>query len=567
MSVDNGRQGTQYRLREDGYIFSDEYLTEGNEDVAKEYLWPIPVFQRHREDTEAKIGYSDETIKPGDILEYCGGHYEEYLLVVAILPVPAQYSQYLEIKDSDRILCYSSNSESYRLFTGGGFINKPGNRVDHPSGEYVIHRCASNLVESSTDCPADVTYPPRPIIGKPSERTKKKYPHQHPPNTDISPSMAIQGDTKPLKEFTNEIECGNALEVLRTIPSDSVHGFVTSPPYYKARDYHVSDQLGQEESVNEYLESLLNVVNQLMRVTRDDGVGGLVVDDVYRDGALLGIPHKLHQEIVKQDYSVIHHSPWTKPNAKPEAVNNRYTHTHEHILIIAHEGGKHYFNKQEAKSPEDVFNVKVGNSGANHDAVFPVELPMELIRTTIPKKVCPECGVPLKEKYEVTDIRDLPTGRKQAKRALELAKKHDLKDEQLRAIRSVGLGGIGQAKRTQSGSGNNRDDIEQLAAEAREALGSYAREFTSPRKQKTGYEIKCDCDIDESDAEPGIVLDPFLGSGTTAIAAKRLRRRWIGIELNEEYITEAQSRIGVDVENPEQLTDSGQNTLSEFVAD
>lgn len=557
----------QYRLREDGFLFSDDYLTSGNRETAENYLWPIPVMERHREDMEATIGYSDETIKPGDILEYCGKHYEEYLLVVAILPKPAQYSDPQTLEDSDRILTYSSNAESYRLFTGGGFINKPGNKVEHPTGEYVIHDNAAPLVSPTPHTPADVTYPPRPQLDgeeEPSERIKDAFPNGNPSSPAIQPRRAISRDPKPLEEFTNSITEGDATEILPTIPTNTVHGWITSPPYHQLRDYSEEDQLGLEDSVEEYLENLLTVVNQLMRVTRHDGLGALIVDDVYQNGSLEGIPQRVHREIVKQGYEIVHHSPWSKPNGKPEAVQNRYNHTHEHILIIAHDGANHYFNRQAAEDPSDVFEVAVGNSGVDHDAVFPVELPKQLIQTTIPEKVCAECGAPFEEVYEVVDIRDLDTDRPQAKRALELAERHDLSDEHLEAIRSVGLGHTGQAKRTQDGTGKNRDGVEQLAAEAEDVLGSYAREFTSPNKRATGFEPSCDCEDGEPDAEPGIVVDPFLGSGTTAVAAKQLRRRWIGIELNDDYIATAQSRIGVDVDEPEKLTDEEQGTLASF---
>jgi DNA modification methylase len=566
-SANNTPTSIQYRLREDGFLFSDEYLTSGNRETAENYLWPIPVLERHREDMEAAVGYSNETIEPGDILEYCGKDREEFLLVIAILPKPAQYSDPHSLEDSDRILTYSSNAESYRLFTGGGFINRPGNKVKHPTGEYVIHDNAASLVSPTPYTPADVTYPPRPHTGKDGEadeRIKETFPNGNPSTPDIKPRRAISKDPKPLTEFTNSITEGDATEVLPTIPTSSVHGWITSPPYHQLRDYSEGDQLGLEDSVEEYLENLLTVVNQLMRVTRHDGLGALVVDDVYRGGSLEGIPQRLHREIVKQGYEIVHHSPWSKPNGKPEAVQNRYNHTHEHILIIAHDGANHYFNRQAAKDPSDVFEIAVGNSGVDHDAVFPVELPKQLIQTTIPEKVCPECGAPFKEVYEVVDIRDLDTDRPQAKRALELAERHDLSDEHLEAIRSVGLGHTGQAKRTQDGTGKNRDDIEQLAAEAEDVLGSYAREFTSPNKQATGFKPSCECQSDESEAEPGIVIDPFLGSGTTAEAAKQLRRRWIGIELNSDYIATAQSRIGVDVNEPEKLTDENQGTLASF---
>ncbi|MFD1570409.1 MULTISPECIES: DNA-methyltransferase [Haloferacaceae] len=568
MSTRSPSRDVQYTLRDDGFLFSEAYLTGGNRETAENYLWPVPVFQRLREDTAATIGHSGDVIRPGDILEYCGGDYEEYLLVVAILPTPAKFRPGLEIANSDRILCYSSNSESYRLFLGGAFINLSGNRLDHETGEYVLHEDAAPLIEPSTNIPADVTHPPCPEIlpddGNPSAYAKENYPHTHPPERAIRLTTATAGETKPIGEFTNEIHHGDACEVLATIPTSSVHAWITSPPYYSLRDYDVDGQIGREGSVTEYLESIMAVVNQLMRVTRNDGLGALVVDDAYQGGSVKGIPHRLHQEITKQGFEIVHHAPWTKPNGKPDAATNRYSHRHEHILIIAHDGGDHYFHKQASADPTDVFDFAVGTSDADHDAIYPIGLPKELIRTTVPEKVCPKCGAPYEEQYEVTDIRNLPSDRPQAQRALELASRHDLTDDHLRALRSVGLGHTGQAKRTQSGTGNNTDSVEQLATEAEDALGSYAREFTNPNKELTGHIPSCSCETD-TEAKAGIVVDPFFGSGTTGRAAKSLRRRWIGIELNEDYIATAQSRIGVDVSEPDRLTDENQNTLTNFV--
>lgn len=489
-------------------------------------------------------------------------------MVVAILPTPVSYEQSLDLTQSDRILCYSSNAESYRLFLGKSFMQTDTGVLEHNTGRYIQHENAASLVSCSADSPADVTHPPKPDFGSRdslSNLVKNKYPHEHPPELELNPKKALDpANPDPINELTNKIHHGDAKEVLKSFPSDSCHGWITSPPYYEARDYGVDGQLGHEETVTEYIESLLTIINELMRVIRDDGVGCIIIDDVYRDGSLIGVPQKLHQEITNQGYEVIHHSPWTKPNGKPEAVNNRYTHSHEHILMIAHEGGNHYFDKQSAEDPGDVFDISVGSTDTDHDAVFPVELPKQLIKTTIPTKVCPKCGAPFEKEYEVTDIRNLDTSRPQAKRALELAEKHDLTDEQLRAVRSIGLGNIGQAKRTQDGTGKNANKTEKLAAEAEDALGSYSREFTSPKKEHTGFTHSCNCDINDESEVSGIVIDPFLGSGTTAVAAKQLRRQWIGIELNEEYIATAESRIGVNVSDPSKLRDNDQGSITDF---
>jgi DNA modification methylase len=388
-----------------------------------------------------------------------------------------------------------------------------------------------------------------------------EYPHTD-STSSIRPATARPGDVEPIDELLHSIQQGDAETALRRFPTDSIHGWVTSPPYFHQRDYDADGQLGLEDSIDAYLESLLSVVNQLMRVTHSTGLGWIVLDDSYHDGELAGVPERLHEELRTEGYSIVHHSPWVKPNPKPEPVENRLSNAHEYIIAIAHSDSKHYFNKHGLDDKTDVFSAAVGNTDTDHDAVFPVELPKRLIKASIPEKVCSDCGEPFTQTYAVTDIRDLPDDRTQADRAIELAEKHELSDAHLRAIRSVGLSDTGQSERTQNGSGKNTDEIKELAAEASDVLGSYAREFTQAKKKPVGFEQVCDCD--EPDTEPGIVLDPFAGSGTTCVAAKELHRRWAGIELNEDYVAVAESRIGIDVSDPSRLTGSEQETLTDF---
>lgn len=69
------------------------------------------------------------------------------------------------------------------------------------------------------------------------------------------------------------------------------------------------------------------------------------------------------------------------------------------------------------------------------------------------------------------------------------------------------------------------------------------------------------------ETEPGIVLDPFAGAGTTCLVAKRLGRRFIGIDLNPEYVSMAQKRVGVDVDEPHHLRDSEATGLEAYFGD
>ena len=69
----------------------------------------------------------------------------------------------------------------------------------------------------------------------------------------------------------NRIFTGNALNVLQTLPSESVHTCVTSPPYFGLRDYGVQEQIGVERTPDDYIRSIAAIFREVHRVMRDDG--------------------------------------------------------------------------------------------------------------------------------------------------------------------------------------------------------------------------------------------------------------------------------------------------------
>ena len=77
-----------------------------------------------------------------------------------------------------------------------------------------------------------------------------------------------------------------------------------------------------------------------------------------------------------------------------------------------------------------------------------------------------------------------------------------------------------------------------------------------------GWTPTCDCDTDATEA--GIALDPFAGAGTTCLVAKRHGRRFVGVDLNEEYVAMAQKRLGLTVDNPEYVREDDVAGLEAF---
>lgn len=163
---------------------------------------------------------------------------------------------------------------------------------------------------------------------------------------------------------------GDALELLRTLPPESVHTCVTSPPYYNLRDYGVEGQIGNEASVEEYLQALVTVFREVRRVLRPDGTLWVNVGDSYatKSGSqpptntrnscghtakrvpqgykkkdLIGIPWQLAFALRADGWYLRQDIIWQKPNCMPESVNDRCTKSHEYIFLLS-KSERYYFD-------------------------------------------------------------------------------------------------------------------------------------------------------------------------------------------------------------------------------
>ena len=89
---------------------------------------------------------------------------------------------------------------------------------------------------------------------------------------------------------TDRILCGDALEMLRTLPDNSVHCCITSPPYYALRDYGAEGQIGREDTPAQYVARLTDVFSEVRRVLRPGGTLWLIIADTYAAKESRAIP-------------------------------------------------------------------------------------------------------------------------------------------------------------------------------------------------------------------------------------------------------------------------------------
>lgn len=165
--------------------------------------------------------------------------------------------------------------------------------------------------------------------------------------------------------------CGDARRALTLLPSGAVQTVLTSPPYWSLRDYGVDEQIGRDESLSSYVDSIVAAFEQVRRVLRDDGTVWLNVGDSYTSGNrryrapdrknraramgvrpptpeglkpkdLIGVPWRLAFALQDAGWWVRGEVIWSKPNAHPESVRDRPTKAHETIFLLSKQQDYHY---------------------------------------------------------------------------------------------------------------------------------------------------------------------------------------------------------------------------------
>ena len=170
--------------------------------------------------------------------------------------------------------------------------------------------------------------------------------------------MPRQKVRRKVKERVSKVICGDAAEVLKTLPQGSVNMCVTSPPYYGLRDYGEGGQIGLEQTPQEYIGRLTEVFNEVKRVLADDGTLWLNIGDTYankpyknvKQKDLIGIPWMLAFALRERGWYLRSDIIWYKKNCLPEGVKDRLTKCHEHIFLLA-KSPKYYFDYKAIQEP------------------------------------------------------------------------------------------------------------------------------------------------------------------------------------------------------------------------
>jgi DNA modification methylase len=166
---------------------------------------------------------------------------------------------------------------------------------------------------------------------------------------------------------------GDTYACLEYLDNDSIAVAITSPPYWKQRDYKFNGQIGQEKTPEEYIGRLVKVYNKLRQKLRNDGIFFLNIGDKYLNkygkSHLLQIPYRLAYNMVKDGWHLEDIIIWYKPNHMPSSVKDRFTNTYEPVLVFS----KCRNNIYQKKFPK-VVEIPLQQTPWKHTAVYPENL-------------------------------------------------------------------------------------------------------------------------------------------------------------------------------------------------
>lgn len=320
-----------------------------------------------------------------------------------------------------------------------------------------------------------------------------------------------------------------SIPLLRPGSADTV---ITSPPYWLKRDYGVAGQIGQEATADEYVANLVKCMREWRRILPRWGSVFINIGDTYHKGSLACTPGRLEIAAQADGWIVRNRIIWAKDSGMPDPAKDRLKSRHEYILHFTQRRNGYYYDQfgyaekyGNGTGPNDVWRIGLRRDVGRHLAPYPEELVDRCITLACPLEVSIATGKPRERIVERTT--ELDPLRPQARRAMELAVRHGLSAEHLAAIQATGISDAGKALKVQTGTGRNAEHVKRLAAEAKEVLGGYFREFTFAQRRTIGWTRG-----DEGPFRPGIVLDPFMGTGTTLRAAAVVGRSAIGVDLD-----------------------------------
>ncbi len=296
---------------------------------------------------------------------------------------------------------------------------------------------------------------------------------------------------------------GDALKVLKTFATESIDCIITSPPYYGLRDYGVAGQIGLEKTPEEFVQKLVEIFRECRRVLRNDGTLWLNLGDSYAAGGNGG--HGKKQQSNRGTRALAGKAKKAPPGLKPKDLIGIPWRV---ALALQADG---WYLRQDIiwHKPNPMPESVTDRCTKAHEYVF---LLSKSKRYFFDSDAIKEEWV-----QRPNDIR----------RSIEGNPKYHGKHKNGYNGNTTHGGVIGDARK-----GANKRSVWRIATAP--FAGAHFATFPEALIEPM---VRAGC------RKGGVVLDPFMGAGTTGLVARKLHRNYLGIELNKSYIRIAEQRI------------------------
>ena len=325
-----------------------------------------------------------------------------------------------------------------------------------------------------------------------------------------------------VKDVIDRILCGDAPFLLRQIPSESIDAVITSPPYYLQRNYNSAAlSVGGERNLEDYIQSLLDVFEEIVRVVKPTGNIIYNIGDKYLDASLTLVPFRFAIEATERfNVRLVNNITWVKTNPTPRQFKRRLVSSTEPFFHFAR-SPDYYYDRDSFLSDRDDCPARNTPSPRLGESYRPLIESSNLSRN----------NKALAHRSLDIAIKDVREGRIQSFRM------------KIKGIHAEAFGGQEGGRKSQMdrngftiiriyGRRMKRDVIETPV----ESLPDVKHTAIFP-KSIIREIIKLVC------PPSGIVLDPYVGSGTTAVAASLENRRYVGLDIDPDYCEMARERI------------------------
>ncbi|HWQ55079.1 MAG TPA: site-specific DNA-methyltransferase [Bryobacteraceae bacterium] len=328
------------------------------------------------------------------------------------------------------------------------------------------------------------------------------------------------------KEVPVRLFCGDSLSVLQKMRDSSVDCVMTSPPYWGQREYNAGG-IGLEADLGDYVRNVCAIMAEIRRVLKPSGSVWLDIADSYRQKSLMGIPSRIELEIIRQGWILRNVVIWSKVKVGCDSARDRLRNSHEYVFHFV-KSRKYFYDIDLIRSKAATTKV-VNGAVVSASGVSGVRYRRQI-----------ECSTALSDEEKAGALKALGNMLTDVRRGKYLDFRMIIRGQQ-RVTHSASAAVSGRARElAERGfyfmkyrNGGKPGDVWNIMPENRHGRGIHYAAYP---------EDLCKLPILATCPRDGVVLDPFCGTGTTMVAACRLGRKSVGIDISPEYLQIAKER-------------------------